>query len=292
MRVTNSMLTRQVINNLTAAGDRTQNLQNQLSSGKRISKPSDDPVDAALALGQRTRLARIEQLERNNDAATDFLTMAGNLLEQVTSTITRVHEISIQASNETLGPSERTQIGDELKLLMEHSVTLVNGSSIGRHVFAGSKVDVQPFTLTLGSPTTLVYNGDTTPLNMHIDEGVDMPVNVTGDRLSSAIQAMIDVYDVVKTGTAPTTAQMNALDTALVTITSIQAEVGAKVNRLESIALRSGEDKVQIQALLSKTEEADIVEVAINLKSQQNVYEAALSVGSRVIQSSLIQFLR
>ena len=127
---------------------------------------------------------------------------------------------------------------------------------------------------------------------MHIDEGVDMPVNITGNRILAAIQAMATVYDSVKNGTAPNNAQLNGLDTALVSITSLQAEVGAKTNRLESIARRSSEDKTQIQALLSKTEEADIVEVAINLKSQQNVYEAALAVGSKVIQQSLIQFLR
>jgi flagellar hook-associated protein 3 FlgL len=292
MRVSSANLVSGLIGNLHATNDRISKLQDQLASGKRIQRASDDPVAASLALTQRTRDARLGQIERNIGAAQDWMSTSEALLSQLNAALTRAKEIGIQSSNDTLGATERQQIGDEVRQLLHHAVSIANGQLAGRTVFAGAQTSTTPFTVAFGATTTLAYAGDSASMPMRVDSGVNLSVNVTGDRLLSSLQSIAALYDQLKVGAPASNSTLVAIDAATTAVTGLQAEVGAKMNRVEATQERTLDDRTELARLISENEDADVVDVTLKLRAAQNVYEAALSVGAKVIQPSLLDFLR
>lgn len=293
MRIANSTIHEHLVRNLGLSEQKLIDLQDQLSSGKKIRHPHDDPNGAAYVLDGRERIANLDQQDRNITAAKDWLNGADTQLSALTPLLQRAKELAIQGATGTVSPSDRQLMSNELDQILRQAITVGNSTVAGKYLFAGLKTSTAPFTLNAGSPNTVTYNGDTGSVVMRVDNGVDLSVNVTGNRgFPAAFSALADVLEAFKTGQPPTDPQMSALDSAIDTNVGIQAELGAKMNRIESIQNRAADDKLNITDAVSKVEEPDFVALTMQLQAQQNVYTAALQVGSKVIQTSLLQFLR
>lgn len=293
MRVTTTSLYNSVIRNISDAGRDINDLNDQISSGKRIRHASDDPTGATVALGIRTRLGQLDGQERGRQAADDWLNASDSQLSSLSDTLLRVKELSVQGANGVLDPDARRKIADEMDQLVQHAVVIANGKVGDRFLFAGVKTDTPPFAITTsGSATTVTYAGSTDPVRMQVAQGVVMDVGVTGDRLQSAISAMAQMADTLRAGSAVTPAQLTAIDAASDTVLDARSVVGAKLNRTKSMGDLAAGQKVTLQTQLSEVEDTDIVETVLALTSKQNVYQAALAVGGRVLQPSLLQFLR
>ncbi|MCD5415284.1 MAG: flagellar hook-associated protein FlgL [Clostridiales bacterium] len=324
MRVTNRMMITNMMRNLNQNLRKMDKRQMQVATGKRIHRPSDDPVAISRILKIRADLSEFAQFQRNVDDALSWMQTTEEAAAHVGDSIQRLRELTVQASNGVLTASETQKIRSEVLQIRDHIITLGNTTYAGRYVFSGKKTDRELFdadgnyNVALGDafdPNTVddimyveVGVGETLEINAL---GIDIfdivtpatvpgppPIEV-GDRNVAAgdtpgILAMIDdiVTKLTAGDTEGLTNDLTIIDTYLDVNVTARAEIGAKTSRMEMISERVADDNLNFRTLQSKLEDADMGEVTMELMNEQNVYRASLSVGARIIQPSLIDFLR
>ncbi|NLG89104.1 MAG: flagellar hook-associated protein FlgL [Clostridiaceae bacterium] len=302
MRITNNMLINNMLNNLSNNLNRMNKYQNQLATGKRISLPSDDPIVASRALKLRTDVAEIQQYKRNVDDATSWMEITEKTLGQMGEVMHRVRELAVQAGNETNTPEDLDKIKQEMEQLRIQMIHLANTTYAGRYIFSGYKTD-KPLLDENGAFLIDISNSE--QILFEIGIGDDININVTGSDLlnngtdaaagdvSWLLSTFNDIIAALEAGDSKAVGNMlSRIDDDINNILRVRSGVGARMNRLELTANRLEDDFINFTALMSKNEDVDIAEAIMNLMNEENVYRASLSAGARVIQPSLVDFLK
>ena len=144
MRVTNSMMINQLMKNLNRNLKRMENHQYQLATGKRIVRPSQDPVGITRSLQARTELSKIEQYIKNVGDAKAWLTEAETALDEINSLIVRAYELTVDTANDSKTPEDRQAIAKEIDQLMKQLLEAANTTYAGRSVFGGYNTAENP----------------------------------------------------------------------------------------------------------------------------------------------------
>lgn len=302
MRITNNMLINNMLSNMNTNLTRLNLYQNQLATGKKISLPSDDPIVASRALKLRTDVAEIEQYRRNVDDATSWMEITETTLDQMGDIMKRVKELAVEGSNGTHTPDDMDKINQEIKQLKTQMIHLANTTYSGRYIFSGYKTD-KPLMDENG--VFQIDIADSEQIFYEIGIGDDININVTGadlfnngtDAAANDTSSLIGTFDALISAleSGDNTAVGNLLtqiDADYDNILRVRSGVGARMNRLELTSNRLDDDFTNFMKLMSKNEDVDIAEAIMNLINEENVYRASLSAGARVIQPSLIDFLR
>jgi flagellar hook-associated protein 3 FlgL len=434
MRVTQSMLTNNMLTNLNDSMDRLGTLQDQLSTGKKISRPSQDPVVAVHGMQYRTTQADNTQFRDNTGSASDWLTSTESALGEGKDVLLRVKELVTEASSDTLNQSDRQSIRDELIQLREQLGNVANTNLNGKYIFSGTDTSTPPYgsngggvqAIPPGTPSVdssqLPYapnvgytNTNQNDINLELSQGIYIPIGVNGvqifgqrgkqgdvntdlfatmDKLINALKPspyatndkgqllavhaaddttnvppqfkkgdqMLDssgnpvIYDPKDSAQAPlenyavngqgqilaayaandkanppqfkkgdpivdsngvavvynpkdTTQAQQVQDSQPQTgdaisgyldvvqghidnfLTAISG-VGARQNRITLIQNRLDTQNTDLDKMLSDGEDADMAKVMTDLTSQQNVHQAALASGARIIQTTLLEYLK
>ncbi len=288
MRVTLQGLTLNFLRNLHAGLERLSRLQEQLATGKRVQRPSDDPPNLPALLVMRDAVNAVGQYRRNLQDTKTLLDAGQRALQDAVGVVQRLRELAVQGANGTLSHSDMQALAQEVEALRGELVALGNTQVAGRYVFAGTLTTTPPFD---GAGN---YLGNHNPLRREVDRGITVEASVPGDQaFSQVFPAARALEDALRAGDHDAVrAALQDLDGALDQLLSAQAELGARANRVETIQARADEFEVQLRELLSVREDADIAEVVMNLRLQENTYQAALAAGARLIQPSLVDFLR
>lgn len=294
-RITNSMMTRTLLRDLTTTTDKLARTHERLSSGKALTRPSDDPFATSRALQFRSDLAVNRQYQRNVAEAASWQSVTDTALDKITAYISRSRELLLQGANGSAGPNERSAIAMELEQIVDAVKSEANAEYAGRFVFSGTRTTTRPYTPGGGD----AYAGDTASINVDIGPGVQLPLNipgsdVIGDGTGGLIFALREAIDDLRNGNVADlqTTDMVALRTASDAVVELRAVVGARANRLDTAAARLQELEEAATVLLSETEDADMARTLTDLSMQQAVYQSALKSGAQIIQPSLIDFLR
>ena len=287
MRVTQSMLSNNMVNNLSKSYERLAQLQDQINSQKKYTKPSDDPVAAMLGMGYRTELNQIGQYSRNIGEANNWVDTTDSTLSQGISALQRAREITVQASSGTLTADQRKTISEELAQIKEHLTDLGDTQLGGKYIFNGSNTNVKP------SDGGQYGNGE---IKLEVFSGISIQVNTNGQALfgdtlgkNGSIQKTIDALNNNEDNIDE---RLDDLDDTIDLFLSVQAQVGARQNRVDLMSDRLKQQEVFATEILSKNEDIDIEKAILNLTTQESIHNAALSVGAKIIQPSLLDFLR
>ena len=180
MRVTSRSIVDNVVRQLQQNAQALDKIQAQVTSGKRITRVSDDPSAAWRALRLRREHAGNDQLLRNLDEARNWLTGNDRILQGATDTIARARELAVQGSDDGYSPNDRAAIAEQIKQLKEATVALFNDANhVGQSLFSGRRTDVPPF--TLDSAGNVRYAGET---------GVNIPPASSDLSLANGIEAL------------------------------------------------------------------------------------------------------
>jgi len=198
MRVTNTFLHERMLYDIQTVMARLVRAQNELSSGKRILKPSDDPLGTSLALRWRGQLAKTDRWQKNIEELLSRFEISEGNLNAVKDLLTRVRDIFIRGGSDSLGPDEKKALADELDEILKELVNRMNAKYGDRFLFGGADVLHKPFeviTDSTGKITSVQYHGYPIPsrdpvtgsvndeawLPVEVGEGVTMPQNLPGD---------------------------------------------------------------------------------------------------------------
>lgn len=294
MRVTHRMISDTTIHDLRNNLARLEASQNQITTGTRLSRPSDDPAAVARALTYKADLAAGESYLRTIDSSQAWLTATDEALGQAGDLLQRARELAVQGANGTLDASQMAAIGAEVDQLLNQLVVTANSSLRGQRLFAGTRIDSDPFALT-GGPPGYVYTGDGGKMEREYVGGTNLLINTPGpDTFNPALGALISLRNDLNAGNATAVGanDIGAIDIALDAILTARAKVGAKANRLEMARGHQELLQVNIEELRSKTEDTDLAEAIGKFSIQETVYKASLEMGAKAIQPSLLDYLR
>ncbi|EGL83789.1 flagellar hook-associated protein 3 [Caldalkalibacillus thermarum TA2.A1] len=296
MRVTPKMISDQMLNNLNRNLSRLEKVQWQLSTGRKISKPSDDPVGLNYALRYRSELAANQQYQRNLDSALSWLENADIMVGQVVNVIQRARELTVQGSTGSNSAQSLQAIAAEIDQLIEQLREIANSRFNGKYIFNGQRTDQPPYP----DDDFAAAQFDTGKIEFEVGRGVTIAVNQhageifgEGTETDNLFIVLGQIRDALRDNDPEAAeALLGQLDSRMDKVLEKWADIGARYNRLELMDNRLKDNTLNFTNLLSKTEDADLAEVIINLRTEENIYRSSLAAGARIIQPSLIDFLR
>lgn len=296
MRISNRLMVETINRNIAETNTKIMDLQNIVGSGKRINKPSDDPIGAGMALQYKEALAKVDQYSRNIDFGDSWLAATENALGSVSSSLIRAKSLAVYQATESSSAQTRLATAEEIKGIYDEVMRLANTRLGNRYIFSGHLTDTPAF--TRDEEYTATYGGDAGSMEVIIGEGVTIRVNRTGDGVFQDPEA--DIFAILKglkealeaNDTEGIQAQIDPLTAAIDHIQEVRAGVGAAINRLEVATTYWNDFKTNLTNLLSETEDADLVDTISALKSQEVVYETVLASSSRIFEQGLVAYLR
>lgn len=278
---------------------RSQALMNkymtQINTGKKITRPSEDPVIAMKGMNYRTQVAEVEQYRRNASEIWSWMDHSDDVLDKTTKAIQRIEYLAVQAANGTYGRDELKSIAEEVKQLQEQIVELANTNVNGKYIFNGTDTNIPPI-IKGEKGFEINYNPDElNPVLIEVSKGIKFQVNVSPEEIFDQ-ELFDDIKDFIKRledGEQDLIGDsIGALNKNMLKIVNGRAELGARMNRLELIEDRLSQQEIIAKDTMAKNEGVDFEEAVMNLLTQEVIHRAALSSGAKIIQPSLIDFLR
>lgn len=325
MRVTNSMLCNNFLHDMRGNLTNLKNLQSQLTSGKEIRKPSDNPFKVARSLQLRSDMDANKQYNENISDTLNWLDATDTALDQLTNSVQRIRELMISSGNAAYGSDELNAIKDEMNQKIEEVSQILNSNFDGKYIFGGTKGTSKPIGVrdsAINGNKELFYSGKLSEelgtsnpqvnmigskLNVEISQGVTMEYNITASELlkfSNDKGTKIDVSELLNDITNNLSSKnsvdrdkivnenLQDLTDTMGNLLKLRAEVGAKQNRMESAKEKNDDENFNMTELLSSTEDINFTEKMMDYSTAQTVYMASLQTSARVIQPSLMDFLK
>lgn len=297
MRVTQSMLSNNLLRNLNRSYAELDKYFNQLNTGKKFNRPSDDPVAAMRGIGFRTELHRIEQYQRNTSEVHNWYDNTDAALDQINSGLERLRYLAVQASNGTYGETELESIAKEVDQILEDLLDLANTNVNDKYIFNGTATDTKPY-----DPENIEEGNwdifEDGIIELEVGPASSLRVNINGNDVfgtgEDSLFAIVQRFSEKLKGdlNEPLDASIDELDGAINRVLNSRAELGARMNRLELIENRLSQHEIVATSTLSKNEDIDYAETITKLITQESIHRAALSSGARIIQPTLLDFLR
>lgn len=297
MRVSDKVLYNTVTNNLQQNLEKILGLQEKSSSGKRINRPSDDPVGVMKVVDYDTALSKVGQYQRNIDNGTSFLNVTESTISTAQNIMVRIKELSLSALNSTNSAENRSIIAEEVDQLYQQMKQVANTQFNGRHIFAGYNTETAPYDSNDEYKGTASSDGY---IEIEIDSGSTMKINMHGDRVFgtptygtdilgtlSTLKSALENDDLQGIGDA-----MDDIDAAMEQLANVRAEIGARLNRLETAKDYLSKLELDLTGFKSKIEDADITKVITELAMQQTTLEVSRAAVARVLSQSLLDFLK
>jgi len=371
MRVSENMKSSFVLSDINRTLSRMVKTQRDLSSSKRIHKPSDDPSGTSKIIRLQGQIARYGRYQKSIEDSRAWLVTTESSLNTLLDRISDVNSILLQASNGTLGEVERKSMGEQVREILNHVVDIANRDFGGKYIFGGTETNTPPYsgvteidgelftsdsdnpvylnsvkiksgsvtvtdrsgttTFTEGTDYTVNYedgsitvlstgtmsdsteyeisyeteepvdfeanpNGIDGNISREIDEDITMNINISGDDVfggsSGLFKVLKDAYVALERNDVDSIKSARAeIDSQIDNVTMVLGEVGAKINRLDTLSQRLATDITGFKEFISSIQDTDIAEALVSLQNDQAVYQAALKTGANIIQSNLLDYL-
>ena len=286
---------------LLASLEATQQQQNtallQLSTGRRVNKPSDDPAAAAQVVTNHDQSSQVDSFQQSLSSINGQLQTADSTLSSVVSSLTRAISLGVQGANSaTLSDTDRAAIADELRGLQGQLISLANVSYQGRYVFSGTSQATAPFVLDPTSPSGVTYTGNTGVNSVSIGSGYQLQVNLPGSQLftaatGSVFQSLNDLITAVTDNAGVDTA-VNQVRQAFDLVTSQRVFYGNGMNQVQAQQSFLGTQSTQLSSQENTTAGADIAAAASQVSNTELGLNATFAAIGRVAQTSLFDYLK
>ncbi|MBO9625761.1 MAG: flagellar hook-associated protein FlgL [Microbacterium sp.] len=292
-RITSSTMTQQSLRTLQTNVAERERLQNQAASQRAFRSPSEDPAAAATTLGLHGEQSRVAQFARNVSDGMAWVTTVDTALGASTDLLNRARDLTAQGANSgALSPTARESIAQELETISAELLAQANTTVLGRSVFAGTSDAGTAF-----DPTTFAYNGVAGDgVRRRISDNETVRVDVDGSQAfgvgaTSAFALLKDIAADLRSG-VDVGARLNDIDARLKDVVAARGATGARQVQLERASAQNLAVSTDLEARRTEVENVDSLEVLVRLESAELVFQSALKVTARSLQTNLLEFLR
>lgn len=302
LRITGKMMTEGLKRDLNSNLRNLEKYEKQLSTGRKINLPSDDPAGLIKALRLRSNLNEGDQYIKNINEATSFMETTDSALDNVGQILNRTRELTVQAANGTNSTDDLKAIAVEIRELNQQLKEIANTTYGTKYIFGGSNVTEAP---VQGSN----WLGTNRAVELEIGVNVKIKMNLTDQDMNNFFTdttagttdpAEMGIFNLMQQlaaniengNTSNINTDLSCMDSKISNVLTSRSTLGARINRLELQSNRLQSTNTSYTSLLANTEDADIAEVFMNLKTQENIYNSSLAAGAKIIQPSLMDFIR
>jgi flagellar hook-associated protein 3 FlgL len=277
--------------------------QEQIATQKRINRPSDDPGGMARVLTGRSTLAAIDQYTSNIKQAKTRLEFSEESLKLVDELVKQARRIAEEKSGDGITAAERSFAAEQVKEIYDQVLQLANSKFGDRYLFAGDQTDTAPFRRDDAYNAT--YFGDDGSFKIPIAETVEVYIDADGrNYFQDAADGGVNLFDQLRdlinglentdlsAGSTQIRATIDPLQDAHVQIMHKRSEAGPKLYRLQATEEHWTNVKNTVQAAIGREEDVDVAQAIIELKNLETAYESTMAAASRMIQPSLVNFLK
>ena len=323
MRVTNKMLSNNFLRDMRTNLTNMSRIQGQMTSGKQITKASDNPLKASRIMQMYSEIDANKQYNSNIKDSTNWLDTTDTALGHIGNVCGRIEELLVSAGDGAYEGEQRQAIKDEINQRIQEVSQILNTSFDGKYIFGGTRGTTKPTETKVdglnsklsyfkgdsatdpNDSATIAYEQINSKLLVEVSQGVTMDYNITasqiinygkGDnenlmKLLGNITTHLD-SDLPSDIKELTNADLTGIKDATTNILKLRSEVGAKQNRMESAETRNEDQNFSMTEILSSIEDIDITEKTMEYATMQNVYMASLQTSAKVLQPSLLDYLR
>jgi flagellar hook-associated protein 3 FlgL len=294
-RVTETSMNTRVLGDMQRSLSRGQKLQAQISSGKQIGRPSDSPTGTVTSLQLRGEVRSTQQYSRNADDGLGWLGTIQDKLGDASTSVIRVRDLAVQAMNASNTDQSREALAIEIDNVRATLIDDANAKYMNRPVFGGTTPGGVAYNAQSGD-----FVGNTFPTTRTIGPNAKARIEITGPEAFGAQGSSTQLFTVLTTlaqnirgnNTAGMDQSLKDLDSAHDLLKSSLSDVGARYNRVEQMKQSADDHLLSVSSQLSDIEDVDLPKAIMELQIQQTSYQAALAATAKVIQPSLIDFLR
>jgi flagellar hook-associated protein 3 FlgL len=301
-RITPAMVTSATLSDLTSSLASLERTTDELSSGRTILEPSDNPYGASRVIDLQSQLEGLSSYETNAQDGISWENTSSSAMSNMNEIAQRVRELVVQAANGTNNQSDLNTIALEVEQLTESVKQDADTQYAGQYVFAGTATTTAPYEQGASDE----YKGNAETVSRAVGPGASVTVSTNISTLLGNGEAAKDgkLLDTLRTiaqhlrgGTAEDrealgTTDLTALDTNLETLSQLQAVSGSATDQLRVALTRNEDLQTSITESLSSTEDTNVAATSIAYANEQAAYEAALRAGATIVQESLLNFLQ
>lgn len=324
MRITNASMVRSHLydtqNNLT----NMSKINQQISTGKVINTVSDDPHKAIKIMNINNEIKYTEKYNYNIDESVGWMNTTDGALDNVGNLLGEIKETILKVGNGTYSQNEMKSLNEDMNEKIKQLADTLNSTHGGKYLFGGSSVDDAPITVIENPDRTVKLefskdkNGQTIPntddLKADISSGINIDYNISvGEILNikdgngntvnllDEINNLSTLMNDIANGDEQTAAKAKEtllndtkgkIDTLFDHVVNERTSLGVRLSTAEKIKELNDEDILNIQDVLSKTQDTDVVEKFIELKSAEMIYQASIQVGAKLIQPTILDYIR
>ncbi len=270
--------------------------QTVLSTGRQINTPSDNPAGTGTALSLQDQLSQNAAFLTTANDAESWLQTTSNALNGVNSALLQVRTLAVQGANDTLTQDERTALAAQVGQLIQQGVQSANATYNGQYVLSGQKTLTIPFAATTATTgaVTVAYQGDSGTINRELSAGVTSQINIAGSTaLPAVFSAMSQLQSDLLTGNATTiSGDLTTIDQAQSNLLLAQTTAGAITNRVTAAQGSLESSTLNLTSQYSNIVNANFANATVDFNARNTTYQAALTTAAKVVQTSLMDFLK
>lgn len=284
----------------------------QLSSFTEISRSSDNPLAFSKILGMNQSIVKNEGYNQTINESISWTNTQDAALDSATQSMHRIRDLMIASANDTVGPEEMEINKQEMISEIDNIVDSLNATYDGRYVFGGQNTDIPPFEVVKaenGDIESIKYHGTPDNLPREISNGVSVQLTTDGtifnnssadDDANSFIKDLMTAMNendkealsgTAATGEEAATGLLSRMDNHINNMIDTRAKIGTTTNRLESVKERNEAENLQLREDLSELQDIDVAEKYMEFSNQMLAYQASLSVGTKLLQTSILDYI-
>ena len=310
-RITNFMMVNRNLNYINSNMNAMQKTQQQISSGKMIHSPSDDPIGTINSMSTRNEIRKVEQYQDNINNAIGFLEHTSSVLTEVEDILLQIKEIAENAASEVTTSAERTAFAFQVDQLLEELIQSANSKFGGKFIFggtetlSGTQANSAPFNAQMsGSKIAQVIqnpDGINGQIQTIVGDGKSIVINMTGDSIfqpngtaatEDVFQTVIELRENLLANDGNSIREkITELNNEYDGIVGQNTLAGAKVDRMQLISDQLDDLYVIEKEFLSQIEDTDVAEAILQLSTQEVALQATLQTSSKILQNSLLDYI-
>jgi flagellar hook-associated protein 3 FlgL len=297
-RYTQRLMVDRSLASVQAGLSRLARTQEQLTTGRVINRPSDSPTGTNSAMRLRSETAMQTQYARNADDGLAWLGQIDSTVTSMLDSVNKARDLALQgASTGSNDQSSREALATEVEQIRSALLGQANTRHLGRPIFGGVTAGKNAYDTTTGGFVGEPLAGPGTTVQRTVADGVQVRVDVTGPEVfgsgtEDVFAVLNDVANHLRTDPTALSGDLDRLDTSLQRMRTAVADVGTRYGRVEQAAQTAKDVTLDLQASLSEVENVDLAKATVDLQLQEVAYQAALATTGRVLQPTLLDFLR
>jgi flagellar hook-associated protein 3 FlgL len=278
---------------ITTANESMFDAQNQVITGRRINKPSDDPFGMTSVLNMQALKSNLTQYTTNLNSAKSLLSYSDHALSDVTSLANQAYTLALNGANAATDQTGRNGMAQQITSIQQQILNLANTTGpSGQFIFGGQKNNTQPYAAVNGA---LVYSGDTNSINAEVGPQQTIATNVNA---SATLQNLYAQLESLKNNlTGGNTSAISGVDVAnlqasITTVNQMRGDVGARLQSISNLVASNTRRSDELVGNISNVQDVDMASAISKYQSAQTAYQAALSVANQGFHLSLMDFLK